>query len=381
MNKECDSRTAFLKNGDNAKVASKEKNIRNESRRKEIKSITRKIYARLLVYIAIFIIGFVCAISFGKIISVVFSFPLVENFIEKKMKKYFIIKYEFLTRCVVVLAISSILGGCVLYFNLNENISAAFCALMNPSTVSKIDSYKSPNASPDIHEPKRLETEEQEWLEKQNSKLLEIFNHIVVTQADYECASKIMLSKDISNYIFFLDGQYKIESWDNEEDILLKVSCLTRNKHKEKNKNVFDQEANELEKNEINAISNRQKNKKGKNIPISERLDDTNTRSNFYSTMPKASLALLLANDYHLFALIAFYYGYPDDVIIYYYVKSIEYQLEYISFKEVSDETVKEKLIWISTRYEDIVFTCNDTTEASLAKKLAYAFRCLSSEY
>ncbi len=354
---------------------------KNRSEVEVIKQNIRATYARLLVYIVIAIIGFVIGIITWQIVISMLGGSLIKFLFKKIKKKNSKSKNKFLKRCVVVLIMSALIGVCAGFFHIDENLSAACRAFMNPSAVSQIGSYELPNESPKIHKPKELKVEEQEWLKKQPSRLLEIINHISVTQADYEYASKNKLSKDVSNYIFFSGGRYRIEYWDNKVEILSKVRFLTTDKHEEKNKNVFDQKAKQPEMNEINSISEREEKQTEKIVCISDRLNDTNTRSNYYSIMPKASLAMLLANDYHLLALIAFYYGYPDNVIIYYYAKSIEYQLEYISFKEVSDETVKEKLIWISTRYEDIVFTCNGTKEASWAEKLAKAFSSLSGEY
>lgn len=380
-NEKRDSRTMLLDNGDNGKIARKEDIVKNKSEVKVIKQNIRAAHARLLAYTVFAIIGFAIGIFIWQIVLGILGSSLIKSFLGKIIKKDLKLKNKFLRRCVVVLIMSAIFGGCAGYFNLDENLVAACRAFMNPTAVSQVDPYESPNESSKRHKPKKLKAKEQEWLEKQPLSLLETINHILVTEADYEYASKIKLSKDLSNYIFFSGGRYRIEYWDDKVEILSKVRFLIADKREERKKNVFDQKAKQPEMNEINSISEREEKQTEKIVCISDRLNDTNTRSNYYSIMSKASLAMLLANDYHLLALIAFYYGYPDNVIIYYYAKSIEYQLEYISLKEVSDETVKEKLIWISTRYEDIVFTCNGTKEASWAEELAKAFSSLSRKY
>ena len=128
-------------------------------------------------------------------------------------------------------------------------------------------------------------------------------------------------------------------------------------------------------------ISEKEKNAEKEYTNLNNKITDTNTRINYYENLPKATLAQLISNDYQLLALIAFYYGYSSDVIIYYYAKSIEYALEYISFKEVADDTVKQKLLWIAARYDDIAFTCKKTKEAKWASKLSIAYQSLSYEY
>lgn len=97
--------------------------------------------------------------------------------------------------------------------------------------------------------------------------------------------------------------------------------------------------------------------------------------------MPKAGLALLCSNDYHLLALISYCYDFEDNAKLYYYVKSIQYGLEYISYSGLSDEDIKSKLLWIAARYQDINFTCKNTDEADLAQKLAKAFKNKADEY
>lgn len=156
---------------------------------------------------------------------------------------------------------------------------------------------------------------------------------------------------------------------------------MFEDRRREKRKNVFDSKATQPEKDEISNISERENNARKESIYLNKKIDDVNTRVNYFEKKPKDKLAQLISNDFHLLALIAFYYNYSDNVKLYYYSKAIEYGLEEISFENVANTTAKQKLIWIATRYDDIVFTCKDTYERKRAKKLARAFRKLSHEY
>lgn len=373
-NRKCGSRAALLDEGDGAK-------------NKKSKCIVGTVYARLVLYIVFVLVGFVFGMfiwqigliaalgGIGKILKI-----LLERILRKESKKNLKWEEKFKRKCAYILLGSVIIGTIAGFFGFDERISAAGRAFSDPS-VLKEKTETVINEFPTMQEPKQLESEEQKWLKGQPPKVLETINYTLVTQSDYEAASKNNLSQDSSNLIFFLGGRYKIEDWGNEEEILSQVRNLIKDKRGEKNKNVFDQEADEAEKEEINAISEKEQNQIKEGVCISDRLNDVNTRLNYYSIMPKASLALLIGNTYHLFALIAFCYDYPDNAKIYYYAKSIEYGLEYISFEEISDETVKERLIWIAGRYKDIVFTCDGTKEAEWAKLLAKAFECLADEY
>ncbi len=381
-NRKRGSRIALLDRGDKVK---KEDSVKCKPEDEKTKYIVQIDCAKLIVYILVAIVGFVVGMILFPVLILVLGSSVLTKVLRILAKKFewetkFKWKTKFSKKCACVLVISTIIGGAAGYFDIDENLLAACRAFVDPSAL-KEKNETGIDESPKMQEPKELELEEQEWLEGQPSKVLETINHILVTRSDYESASKNKLSRDISNLVFFLGGQYKIEDWGDGEEILSQVRNLIKDKRGEKNKNVFDQKADEAEKEEINAISEREEKQIKEDVCISDRLNDANTRLNYYSIMPKASLALLIGNDYHLLALIAFCYNYPDNTKIYYYAKCIEYGLEYISFEAVSDETVKDKLIWIAGRYRDIAFTCDGTKEAKWAKLLAEAFECLADEY
>lgn len=238
-----------------------------------------------------------------------------------------------------------------------------------------------PKTSANPISPKPISDVERNWLEGQKTDIINSLNHTKVTLADYKEALNLKLSPEDYNLIFFQGGQYKINVWEDEKIDLSNIGNLIGDRRKEKNKNIFDSEATETQKNEISMISEKEEKAEKEYTDLDNKITDINTRINYYKNLPKATLAQLISNDFQLMALIAFYYGYSSDVIIYYYAKSIEYALEYISFEEVADDIVKQKLLWIAARYDDIAFTCRGTEEAKWASKLSAAYNNLSSEY
>lgn len=345
-----------------------------------------KYYAKLEVIVHIFlsVLGFAMGLFvlqkfydylFG--IAAVCGTGLLEIILDKKSfvhKKYV---REF-KKCIFCFVMFSILGYVSVKEGYKENVLAAWQAFKDPSRLRK----EPPGfgGQPEYLHPKNMTTLEAKWLDKQEGELVETFNNICVTQADYEKAADNNLSEKIKAEVFFLGGSYIISDWDDENEIQSKVYALIDARLSMEKENIFDSNATQEEKDEISAISENEENIT-ENIYLDKKIENLYTRLNYYSRLPKARLALLCSNDYHLLALIAYCYDFEDNAKLYYYVKSIQYGLEYISYSGLSDEDIKSKLLWIAARYEDISFACKDTDEADWAQKLAKAFKNKADEY
>lgn len=301
----------------------------------------------------------------------------LEKILDKKSfthKKY----VRDIKKCILCFAIFSTLGYVSAKEGYKENFLAGWQAFKEPSLLRE----KPPtfNGHPEYLQPKNMTALETEWLDGQEGELVEIFNNICVTQADYEMAAGNNLSEQIKAEVFLLGDSYEVCDWDDENEIQSKVGALIDERLSMGKKNIFDSNATQEEKDEISAISENEENIT-ETIYLNKKIEDLHTRLNYYSRLPKAGLALLCSNDYHLLALIAYCYDFEDNAKLYYYVKSIQYGLEYISYSGLSDEDIKSKLLWISARYQDIYFTCKNTDEAALAQKLAKAFKNKADEY
>lgn len=381
------------------------KEVNKEYNKKNIKTAMRAGQADMILCLLISLVGFIVGLFFlyklfDYTVVAISAFGLdafailiyIRNTINKWLKnKKRKSEIKYILKLFTIFFTFTLMGWGAKHFNLDTRLQSAKSAFIHPRPTPKNETASkentdtkdetNPKESAKLISPKPISAIEQNWLEKQNSDILGPLNYTEVTLADYNQALNLKLSSDNYNLIFFYGNQYKITAWNDEKIILSQVRNLFEDRRKEKNKNLFDAKATQPQKDEIYKISEKEDKADQEYTDLNDKITDMNTRINYYENLPKATLAQLISNDYHLLALLAFYYGYSHDAIIYYYSKSIEYALEYISFEDVADDIVKQKLLWIAARYDDIEFTCKHTTEAEWAPKLSAAFRCLSYEY
>lgn len=104
-------------------------------------------------------------------------------------------------------------------------------------------------------------------------------------------------------------------------------------------------------------------------------------RAGAFTLFPKRSLANLLSNNYQELAIILFLNGGNEEAIVYYYSQSIIRDFECLQFAENSNDMVKDKLISIAQRYEDMIYTCPNMEDRQNAQTLAVAFKNAANEY
>ena len=78
-------------------------------------------------------------------------------------------------------------------------------------------------------------------------------------------------------------------------------------------------------------------------------------RLDAYTIYGKASLARLLAEDFHCYALAYQYYNGDRDIIISYYLQSVKWLFESLKYAENSPESQINILVSLRYRYNDIM--------------------------
>ena len=228
----------------------------------------------------------------------------------------------------------------------------------------------------DLFEKNELTAQQNEWLEEQDQELVQEVKNFKVPEGERGVVKN--LSNIDKNTIFFLD---KITDCETQDAINEVVCTWVRNQKEQQRENKFDKPDDEggapdyIEA----AISRASENEK--DAHYGERKEISEERTNIYEEYPKYSLSNLISNDNHTFALAFYYHGGRSCTIMYYYGQAILYNMDGISYAEVSNSTCKERLTAISQRYRDIAYTCGECEEAEYAEKLAIAFQYAADQY
>lgn len=274
------------------------------------------------------------------------------------------------TMWLAIIMISASVAGSM---NSTERFVAAIIAFVHPETVEE-------NLDGEKEDEPELDEEEKEWLESQNSELVETVKGLEISKTELQ--KERTLSASDKNQIYFLGGDFAIKDWNDEQEVFEKVRLYLEFLNAKQKKNVFDLSeekggAPERIKGEIAQISEEEPTIKS----FAQRYENMGTRQNTYQTYPKRSLANLISNDEHILALTLFYNQGNMESIEYYYSKAIQYRFEKLGFEGLSNDYIKGELEWIAARYKDIVFTCPDSDVKEYAAKLQKAFETLAAEY
>lgn len=360
---------------------------------RQIRQIRRISNVEGIIFLLCFVIGFgigafLLKKAFDFIISVftILGSEVILIFLKKKISRISSLLKKNITKLIVVIFAGVIIGIIAKLNGIDARLVNAVNAFFEVSNEKNSDGRRNKKEKDILSKNlvrKVMDEGEKKWLEGQEVDNLNGLNKIMVSSSDLVYASELKMSKDIYNLVFFQGGLYCIKDWTDEKEILLKVKKMIETIRNKKRKNILKIKGEQWEKDEISEISDKEEEDIEKNLEIElkDKMDDTDKRINYFAKLPCADLANLIANAYHLYGLIAFCYNFPQDAKLYYYVKAIEYELEFISFDGVSNEVVKKRLIWIATRYKDIAFTCEDAGEVKWAEKLGQAFNSLSHEY
>lgn len=185
------------------------------------------------------------------------------------------------------------------------------------------------------------------------------------------------LSEEECGIVFFLQGDYAIENWDDQDEINSKVLQLIDDARKAGFINKFDDFAPQDKKDEIDKASKDEVSAEQFSIVKSI----NTTRSDIYTTYPKKSIANLIANGNQRLALILAYNGGQQATVLYYYSQSIIWEIEFLRYSDSANSTIKDHLTKIAQRYEDISLVCSMCEEAEYAEKLQIAFEYAANQY
>lgn len=200
--------------------------------------------------------------------------------------------------------------------------------------------------------------------------------NIIVTKDDRN--REMNLSTSDYNDIFHLEGEFRIEDWNDQETIDAIILQEVQDEIRLKKENKFDEEAPGGLRSDVNAASEKEK----KEHTFSERTEIMGTRAGAYGLYPKSSLAKLVSNDNQALALSLVLIGGKKQTEMYYYGESIIWGREYLGFADVSAGSVKEKLNWIAERYKDIMSICSESDiEYMYADRLMKAYQHAANEF
>lgn len=221
--------------------------------------------------------------------------------------------------------------------------------------------------------------ETRQYLTGADEELIRLLTRTQVSGRDLDMLLKLS-PEDCDAMLFY--GESGIgESLSQErmnERILEKVNALLGKKLE----NVFDRSAEEggppqSIRDEISRVSGAEETA----AEFSEIKDILSYRENINETYPKRTLTQLVSNGYHHLALLLYWNGGREETIAYYYGQSILYGLKCLEYADNTGLTVKEKLLFIARRYEDINYTCPGFGDRQRAGMLAAAFRYASDQY
>lgn len=221
--------------------------------------------------------------------------------------------------------------------------------------------------------------ETKRYLAGSNEGLIWQLDNSIITWEDINLI--LNLSEEDYNRLFFLEG---IEPglYESQEQLNQRVYKMAQVYTAEKLENKFDIPLSEGGPSQeiLNTIS-RMSDLEKETIVFSETKDILIAREGVYQAYPKRTLAQLVSNGYHQLALLLFWHGGQEATVVYYYGQSIFFGLECLKFADNTGLTVKEKLLFIAQRYEDIAYTCPGFRGAQRARMLAKAFCYAADQY
>lgn len=245
------------------------------------------------------------------------------------------------------------------------------------STSILLSEEKMNNCKESLNEETSLYTySEQEMIEQFGEENYREAKNIIVSANDRN--RELYLSSTNYNALFHLDGEYKIENWNDQEEIDSAVLRMIMDEISLGKQNIFDAYAPGWLQTNIKAASEKEK----AEHTFNERIEIIGTRGGAYGMYPKSSLAQLIANDNQAMALALVLIKGKVTTELYYYGESIFWGVEYLGFADISTSAVKEKVNWIAERYKDILFICSETDpEYMYAEKLMIAYKHAADEF
>lgn len=246
---------------------------------------------------------------------------------------------------------------------------------MGVSVVASRGEDMLPPEQPDV----TVTVEAKRYLTGSDERLIQQLDNSSITWEDIH--QVLNLSEEDYNILFFLEG---LDSgiYESQDQLNQRVLDSVQLHTAAKLKNIFDLPQSEGGPSQeiLNMIS-RLSDLERETIDFAKTKDILISREGVYQLYPKRTLAQLVSNGYHKLALLLFWHGGEEATIIYFYGQSILSGMECLKFADNTSLTVKEKLLFIAQRYEDIAYTCPGFRDAQRARMLAEAFRYAADQY
>lgn len=159
------------------------------------------------------------------------------------------------------------------------------------------------------------------------------------------------ISSEARDSLLFYSGAHAIPSDCTFEQARKQIMAHLRSLEQEQLSNIFDTQASQSLKDDIAYASQHDsalRTSVEKDLIIKTRLDA-------YTLFGKETLAKLLAEDFHCYALAYKYYNEDWDTMVNYYFQSLKWLYECLKYTELTEERRQEILISIRYRYNDIM--------------------------
>lgn len=287
----------------------------------------------------------------------------------------------FLLLLEIVLVLGTFLGIKQIYARSYYSTKQAFQIFLN---------YEKQSTQKEIDDKRRKEeiinsdTGREVW-EHQGEATKQVIHNILVLDNEMKEVSNLSLA-DL-NELFYLDGDYKINDWENQEEINKMVLKRVKDKIRKEKKNVFD--STKRDEGAPPEICNRasQLSEMEKKIEnLEQKKNILEERESIFNQYPKESLSRLIANDNQDIALIYYFGAGSKETVLYYYGQSIKYRHETISFKETGNIGIKRRVNELKESYNDlkIIFAKYKVDKIDIsyyAEKLETAYQYVADQY
>lgn len=180
--------------------------------------------------------------------------------------------------------------------------------------------------------------------------------------------------------LFFIDGEYQIENWNDDEHIVAQVSRKIMDLVSQQRENQFDG-ANGARMSLANDV-NQSRIDEENSWELKVKKDSIAVRHAAYQSYPKCSLVRLNSESYNGIALAYFWQCRNSEMAQYYFSQAALDLYECLAFAENSRDEQRELLNSLRQRYADIAFVCSpDREECFYSMKLETALESILLEY
>ncbi|MCI8333617.1 MAG: hypothetical protein HFH25_03415 [Lachnospiraceae bacterium] len=240
---------------------------------------------------------------------------------------------------------------------------------------SESASPSEPKQLPDPVQSPELETSEQDFdIDAQEKEMEERASKMKIEEPTVGWS----ISEEERRQVLFEEGEFQISTDWSPEQAKQKVNAFIDNLGEEKLVNVFDTFASQSLQDDIAKAS-----RKDESLVTSTEKDEViTTRLDAYDLYRKNSLAKLLAEDFHFYALAYKHYNGEREIIINYYMLSLKWLYERLKYSDLSERERKQILISIQYRYNDIMTYSEPGTEQWYrAKLLSDTYKLILKDY